>query len=345
MGDSRRIAVSTSPTLGRGTHIVLLDTGTGKYDNITFGPGEEREPAISPDGDRMAFASGGNASDLYEALLDGSSVNPLLATPRHQYSADWAPSGWQFTYVSDASGVPEIWIRSVSEGWAMPVIRDSPDGQLGYASPRFSPDGQKIAYVRVGSKHWIWISNLSGGVAAPLEQESADQHAPAWSPDGHSIAYVRYQGDQWELAKAPSGGGLPPVRIAAGGTASSKVEWSPSGEWICFSEADELRIVGAAGGVPVPFAKGAATFTFSRDGRFIHVLRRGADRKWEIVPLSVPSGAEGKATALRLPRESVITAARLHPDGKRLILSVSQWNRDIWILEGLRRPVGLSRVW
>ena len=61
-----------------------------------------------------------------------------------------------------------------------------------------------------------------------------------------------------------------------------------------------------------------------------------------MAPVTVPGGAEGKAVPLNLPPETQVTGARLHPDGKRLILSVSIWNRDIWILDGLRRP---ARSW
>ena len=335
--DNQHIAVATAPTLGTGSHVFVLDTETGAYEPLTTGTGEEREPAISPDGDRMAFASGGAATNLLEASLDGAITRTLLATPRHQYAADWAPSGWQFVYVSDASGVPEIWMRSLAEGWAMPVVRDSPAGRLGFAMPRFSPDGQKLAYVRVGIKHLIWISHLSGGVTVPLEQESADQHAPAWSPDGQWIAYIRYNGSEWELAKASAGGGVRPVRIAVGGGAASTVEWSPAGDWICFSEGDDLRAVPPFGGSPITLARDVATFTFARDGRSLYLVRRSAGRGWELVPLSLQDGEEGRPVPLALPPEAIVTAARLHPDGRRFVLSVSTWNRDIWVLDGLHR--------
>ncbi|HUI55055.1 MAG TPA: protein kinase [Bryobacteraceae bacterium] len=335
--DNRHIAIAIAPSLGRGDHIYLLDTENGAYEPITSGTGEESQPGISPDGDRIAFTSGGVASRLVEASTDGASVSPLLVTARHQYDSDWAPSGWQFAYVSDASGVPEVWLRSISEGWSMPVIRDSADGHLGYAAPRFSPDGQKLAYVRVGLKHLIWISSLSGGVAAPLEQESRDQHAPAWSPDGRWLAYVRFVGSKWEIAKAPSGGGARPVPVGDGGAAGSKLEWSPSGDWICFSEGDALRVIAPSGGTAAPLAKNAATFTFARDGGSIIVVRRNSMRKWELVRVSVPAGLEGKPVPLNLPPQHEVTGARLHPEGRRLVLSVSAWNQSIWILDGLRK--------
>ena len=334
--DNRHLAIATAP-VGRGGHIYLLDTETGSSEPVTAGTGEESQPSISSDGDRMAFTTGGIAAKLLEASLDGTSVKPLLVTGRHQYSPDWAPSGWQLAYVSDASGVPEIWLRSIAEGWAMPIVRDSPEGQLGYAAPRFSPDGQKLAYVRVGAKHLVWLSSLSGGVAAPLEQESSDQHAPAWSPDGHWLAYIRYIGSRWELAKAPSGGGAQPVPLTAGGGAGSKVEWSPSGDWICFSDGDELRAVASSGGTAITLAKNSAVFTFTRNGSSILIVRRDSKRKWELVPVSVPGGVEGKPIPLNLPPENEVTDARLHPGGQRLLLSVSTWNQAIWILDGLER--------
>jgi Tol biopolymer transport system component len=333
--DSRHVAISSLLRIHSG-HVYLLDSETGTDQQVTMGTGEERDPVVSPDGNRMAFTSGGAAANLMEASVDGASLTPLLATPRHQYSADWAPSGWQFAYVSDASGIPEVWVRSTSEGWAMPVVRDAPEGQLAYATPRFSPDGQRLAYVRVGAKHLIWITNLSGGVAAPLEQESRDQHAPAWSPDGRWIAYVRYIDSKWQIAKVAPGGGAAAIPIADGANAASRLEWSPAGDHICFSEGEEVRAVPAAGGSPKSIAKGVAAFTFARDGGWIYAVRRAANRHWELALVSVPGGIEGRIVPLQLPLEASVTDARMHPDGKRLVLSVSTLNRDIWILDGLQ---------
>lgn len=337
MRDSRRVALATEASPGAGSHIFQIDTETGVTLPLTSGTGEEREPAVAPDGDRMAFASGSADTDVVDLALDGTRRTSVVATARHEHSSDWSPAGNQVIYVSDASGNAEIWFKSLSEGWARPIVQASPAGHLAYSFPRFSPDGQSIAYVRIGSRHLIWISSLSGGQAVPLEQDSRDQHRLAWSPDGKWIAYTRYVGDKWEIAKASPGGSSRPVRIATAGSASSAIEWSPDGKWIGVGEGEDVFLVSPDGGEPLPFAHGAPAYMFSRDGSAIYAIRRAPDRHWELVAIAIPSGVEGKPVPLMVPSEASISAPRLHPDGKHFMLSIGAWKRDIWILDGLQR--------
>ncbi len=333
MSDSRHIALATEPTPGAGFHVYKMDTATGSAEPLTQGTGEERDPSVSPDGKRMAFSSGGADSNLMEVSTDGLHVSTLLATSRREHSASWSPSGRYLTYVSDANGLPEIWLRSPAEGWARPVVRHSAEGHLDFASPRFSPDGLRLAYARVGERHLISIVSLSGGQTVPLERESVDQHSPEWSPDGHWIAYTRYVGRKWEIAKSASGGGGHPVHLADGGGPVSHMEWSPSGQWICFSSGDQVYAIPAEGGTPRLLLKGASAFTFKRDGSNVLVIRRAKDWSWELLTVRVQDGFESRPLALNLPSEAILAGARLHPDGKRMVLTVTQWKRDIWILD------------
>ena len=337
MADNRHIALATEPTPGAGFHVYKLDTETGLFEPLTQGTGEERDPSVSPDGNRMAFSSGGADSNLMEVSTDGRRVSTLLATSRREHSASWSPSGRYLTYISDANGLPEIWLRSPAEGWARPVVRHSAEGHLDFATPSFSPDGMRLAYSRVGEKHLISIVNLSGGQTVPLEQESVDQHSPEWSPDGHWIAYTRYVGRKWEIAKSASGGGGHPVHLADGGGPISRLDWSSTGQWICFNSGDQVFVIPAEGGTPRLLLKGVSAFTFKRDGASILAVRRAKDWSWQLSAVQIADGVESRPVTLDLPSEAIVAGARLHPDGKRMVLTVTQWKRDIWILDDWNR--------
>jgi Tol biopolymer transport system component len=90
--DGKRIALArdVDPTGGQDLDIVLINstTGTGAVD-ILPGPNEDRYPAPSPDGARIAFQ---RANDVYVAPIDGSGAANLTpdpgfngTTPRWEY--------------------------------------------------------------------------------------------------------------------------------------------------------------------------------------------------------------------------------------------------------------------
>ncbi|SPE38334.1 Serine/threonine protein kinase [Candidatus Sulfopaludibacter sp. SbA6] len=218
MADSRHVVIGAQIPVGSAIHLYSLDTETGEVVLLTGSTGEELDPSVSPDGKTIAFAQGSTDLDLMEGSLDRPQISVLLATSRKESAPSWTPSGHQYSYISDAGGMPEVWLRSVVEGWARPVVTANKEGFLAPNAPRTSPDGQRIAYTRYGARHKIWISSTSGGPEVPLDEQTTDQHACAWSPDGNWIAYTRYAAGKWEIAKAPSGGAGQPVssRMGAG---------------------------------------------------------------------------------------------------------------------------------
>ncbi len=341
MPDNRHVVFASELSPGLGAHLYVLDTERGEIETVTAGTGQEREPAVSPDGARIAFASGGLDLNLVEVSLPEGRVGPLLDTSRLEYAPDWSRSGEQLVYVSDAGGMPEIWLRRIGEGWARPIVRGDSGGTLAFAGPRFSPDDGRLAYVRVGDNHRIWISNLSGGQAVQLEQESSDQHLPAWSPDGKWIAYARFFHNEWQIARAPAGGGGQPVRLAAGGTASGALDWAPSGAWLCYTDQGILFALPADGGA-LATLQPVAAFAFAKTGDEVYVIRRGKDSAWQLARLAIPSGQERWHVSLDLPSDTAVSGLRLHPDGKRLVLAEGSSHRDIWILEGFAPRRGIA---
>ncbi len=83
-------------------------------------------------------------------------------------------------------------------------------GQHQDRQPRWSPDGQRLAFVSDRSgKNQIWIMNLNGGEPWQLSTKELVESPPQWSPDGRSIAFcarVFSHGEGWEpYAGAPEG--------------------------------------------------------------------------------------------------------------------------------------------
>ena len=59
-------------------------------------------------------------------------------------------------------------------------------------SPKFSPDGKKIAFLSSRSgKNQVWIMNTHGGEARKLTNEKKGVRSIKWSPDGKKISFLK----------------------------------------------------------------------------------------------------------------------------------------------------------
>jgi dipeptidyl aminopeptidase/acylaminoacyl peptidase len=84
-----------------------------------------------------------------------------------------------------------IWMVPATGGAARQITAGPRD-----SSPRWSPDGKRLAFVRAGEKDGkpepaqIYLMDMGGGEARPLTDLPKGAGAPVWSPSGKSIAFI-----------------------------------------------------------------------------------------------------------------------------------------------------------
>ena len=114
---------------------------------------------------------------------------------------------------------------------------------LEYAtSPRISPDGSKIVYVRHSmdirtdqDRGDLWIIDVESGEQRPLVTGGMSASNPRWSPDGEKLLYSTTKDEKPELRLLylDSGDSFSLAQFEDG---PSGAAWSPDGEMIAFSK-------------------------------------------------------------------------------------------------------------
>ncbi|HEX2724067.1 MAG TPA: hypothetical protein VHM24_14210, partial [Gemmatimonadaceae bacterium] len=156
--------------------------------NLTASPGADLDPAWSPDGNRIAFASERDGDrEIYVMNADGTGRVRLTNHGGEDSRPAWSPDGRRIAFVSNRDGNYEIYVMN-SDGTN--VVRLT--NRTGYdGDPTWSPDGTKIAFASNYPGTAIWVMNADGSNVVRLTTSPVSDRQPAWSPDGLNIAFSR----------------------------------------------------------------------------------------------------------------------------------------------------------
>ena len=96
--------------------------------------------------------------------------------------AGWGQAGDRIAFVSDREGTPDIWTMNVDGSNPVNLTQ----GQE-CASPVWSSDGMKIAYIASGE---IWLMNADGSNPQQVTDDAVHKAWVWWSEDGSEFYYV-----------------------------------------------------------------------------------------------------------------------------------------------------------
>lgn len=238
-----------------------------------------------------------------------------------------SPDGRQIAYVrrtndimTDAA-VSSIWLVDASSGSQTPLVT----GEGSHTSPRWSPDGTRLAYVSTesGGGPQLHVRWMASGVSANITALPESPRAISWSPDGTRIAYsARVPGEGLKLGKTPAkpegAEWKAPLQIF------DKVTYRSDGGGYARPGTSQLFVIDATGGAPRQLTFGeydnGGSVEWSPDGR---TLLFSANRRenWELEPyggeiyaLDVASGGIRALTS----RNGPDFGAQYSPDGRRI---------------------------
>jgi serine/threonine-protein kinase len=165
------------------------------------------EGMVSPDGASLIYRTLADATgrDIwYRALRGDTTPKPFEVTTADEVMPRFAPDGRWVTYVSNESGIPEVFVRPFPGPGGRTQISTG-----GGTEPVWSPDGRRLFYLH-GSD--LMAANLTSGAAigvASRERVFAADVTPGVihanydvAKDGHHFLMVRNAGGSTDLVVA-----------------------------------------------------------------------------------------------------------------------------------------------
>ncbi len=185
---------------------------------LTADPGEDEHP--SERAGIVVFTSyrDGNG-ELYSIAASGGggTERRLTTTAANETQPALSPDGRHIAYLSDASGVPKLWLcatdgtnpRSLTAGFGFAGSIE--------ASPSWAPSGDRLVFVSTARGAAALFQLVIGtGTITALVQDSTPSVEPAWSPDGQQIAFASERNGATQLYLLDLASGV--VTSLAGGS-------------------------------------------------------------------------------------------------------------------------------
>jgi eukaryotic-like serine/threonine-protein kinase len=287
---------------------------------VTSDVGFTAYPALSRDGKMLAYASdrAGSAMNIWVQQVGVGDPLRITGGSTDDTEPAFSPDGTLVAFRSERDG-GGIYVVPALGG---PQRRVAAQGRR----PRFSPDGQWIAYwvgeVQQFARNSLYVVRATGGEPRRLVSEFFSASLPLWSPSGTHLLFLGAEdekkpvADRYDWWVVPVDGGRP---VATGALTTLRnndvfpVSREP-GDWI----GDDVVFAASTGQYAAVQSTGAITQSS------IWSVRLGRD-PWRIEgnprQITVATGVE--------TQPSMSTSA----DGSgRLVLANTTGNREIWAL-------------
>ena len=202
--------------------------GDARPIQLTGGEWDDRDPAVDPQGERVAFSSHRDGNwDLYILTLKTGDIRRLTQTAGFEGHPVWSPDGHWVAFEGNYDGDFDIWILPLDGDQSPVQLTNDPAADT---TPAWDSGGRRIAFIsdRQGSPD-VFIADLDRADDRFTNLTHSPQIAEGWpvfSPDGTRLAYTaRGSGIDMLLVQDLTQLSQPPQQMGQGREAT----WSPDG--------------------------------------------------------------------------------------------------------------------
>ena len=202
-----------------------------------------KSASVSPDGKQVAFVTRGN---VFVTSVEYGTTKQVTATIEAEADVDFGNDNRSLVYASERNGRWNIYKASIarSEDLNFPnatLIDEQPlfaDNSVERQSPKFSPDGKKLAFIQDEVK--LMVLDVASGTVSQVTdgtQNFAGGFNYDWSPDGKWLAleYIANGHEPYsDIAIVKADGSEKPINLTGSGYFSMQPRWVMEGNALLF---------------------------------------------------------------------------------------------------------------
>ncbi|NHA14905.1 S41 family peptidase [Thioalkalivibrio sp. XN279] len=198
---------------------------------------------IAPQGERAVFGARG---EIFTVPAQHGEIRNISRTPAaREISVAWSPDGRWISYLSDATGEYELYVRPQDGGGEPKQV--TKDGQVWRFPPVWAPDSKKLAFA--DSDNRLSIVEVESGRVRVVDTTRFTNNAfrnltqYTWSPDSAWLAYTKvnesFNSSIWVYSLASGEA----TQLTTDATNEQSPAFDPKGRYLYFTSTRDWNLV------------------------------------------------------------------------------------------------------
>jgi eukaryotic-like serine/threonine-protein kinase len=330
--------------VGDRSRLFLQQVGGGTALELPNSIEGDSQPAVSPDGHRIAFRSEREGGGIFVMGLMGDSVRRVTD---FGFNPAWSPDGKEILCATEGVDNPLV-RRQTSQIYRISLAtgqrRLVHEGDA--VQPSWSPHGFRIAYWEASpsSQRVIWTIPAAGGEAVQVTTGDSVDWNPVWSPDGRHLYFASDRSGVMNLWRLPiderSGRVLgEPEPVTTSGQMSMLLSLSRDSRRIVYASDETRSILEKVILEPAREAGASPAVAVAQPAGIIAGLDASRDGSWLVYQTFVPQEdlfiIRPDGTGLRRLTQDGFRdrQPRWSPDGQRIAFYSNRGGKyEIWII-------------